>query len=123
MGGLIVLDGSTFFVSDPTGDVEAVRAEGFFHEDMRHLSRWRLLVDGEPPRTLSSANVDYYSARVLGSVRHDDDGAPTLAVRRERFVSGGIHEDVFAVGKQQLTGRSRAVLLRNRAAGLPAHSR
>ncbi|MBA2641557.1 MAG: hypothetical protein H0U82_01355 [Actinobacteria bacterium] len=85
---LTVLDGSTFFVSDPSGDVEAEHADGFFHADMRHLSTWRLFVDGESPRTLSSETVDYYSARVIGGVSRDGEDA-TTAVRRERFVSGG----------------------------------
>ena len=35
---LVVLDGSTFFVSAPSGDVAGVEAEGFFHADVRHLS-------------------------------------------------------------------------------------
>jgi len=91
---LTVLDGSTFFVSDPSGDVEAEHADGFFHVDMRHLSTWRLLVDGESPRTLSSETVDYYSARVIGGVSRDGEDATTV-VRRERFVSGGVHEDVM----------------------------
>ncbi len=94
MAHLTVLDGSTFFVSDSSGDVEAVRADGFFHADMRHLSTWRLLVDGESPRTLASGTVDYYSARVVGGVWQDGDDA-TIAVKRERFVSGGVHEDLI----------------------------
>ncbi len=36
---LVVLDGSTFFVSAPTGDVEPrADANGLFYADMRHLS-------------------------------------------------------------------------------------
>ncbi|HEY8777769.1 MAG TPA: glycogen debranching N-terminal domain-containing protein, partial [Gaiellaceae bacterium] len=73
---------------------EAVHAEGFFHADMRHLSTWRLLVHGESPRTLASETVDYYSARVVGGVWQDGDDA-TIAVKRERFVSGGVHEDLI----------------------------
>ena len=38
VAGLTALDGSTFFVSDASGDLDAERADGFFHEDMRHLS-------------------------------------------------------------------------------------
>jgi glycogen debranching enzyme len=93
---LTILDGSTFFVSDVTGDVEAVRAEGFFHADMRHLSRWLLRIEGEQPQTLLSRTVDYYSARIAGSacVNADTD-TPTVSVRRERFVSGGVHEDLI----------------------------
>jgi hypothetical protein len=46
MADLTALDGSRFFVFEASGDLEAERAEGFFHEDVRHLSRWRLLLDG-----------------------------------------------------------------------------
>jgi glycogen debranching enzyme len=93
---LIVLDGSTFFVSDPTGDVDTRpgtdRVEGLFHSDVRHLARWSLLVDGRPIDVLSSRNVDYYSARVLGTPA--DRGA-AVTVRRERVVADGVHEDIW----------------------------
>ena len=56
---LTVLDGSSFFVSDPAGDVEpGPEANGYFFSDMRHLSMWRLLINGEPSRGLSSRVVD-----------------------------------------------------------------
>ena len=38
---LTILDGNTFFVSDPAGDVQPSQVpNGFFHGDMRHLSTW-----------------------------------------------------------------------------------
>jgi hypothetical protein len=86
-GSLIILDGCTFMYSDSAGDVESQEAEGFFYEDVRHLSRWHVLVDGKPLEPLSSRRVDYYSARIVA-------GDETLAVRRDRFVSEGMHEDV-----------------------------
>src|SRR5207302_2990591 len=39
---LITLDGSTFWYTDPNGDVEARQHEGFFYEDVRHLSSWHV---------------------------------------------------------------------------------
>ena len=108
-GDLTIVDGSTFFVSDPSGDVEATRAEGFFHTDMRHLSRLRLWIDGERPRTLSARTVDYYSARVVSDACVDaDTDAPAIGVRRERFVADGLHEDVVL---ENLTGSRRRVEL------------
>jgi glycogen debranching enzyme len=91
-----VLDGSTFFVSEPSGDVDALpdspRVRGLFHSDVRHLSRWSLLVDDQPIMKLSSRNADYYSARVVGtSARH---GA-AVTIRRERIVADGVHEDIW----------------------------
>src|SRR5918995_5514006 len=107
MTQLIALDGSTFFVADLSGDVEAQRADGFFHCDMRHLSHWKLLANGEPPRRLSSNNVDYYSARVVGAVWENGD-PPTVGVRRDRFVADGVHEDFVL---ENLTDEPRAVEL------------
>src|SRR4051812_45988513 len=86
-GDLIILDGCTFMYSDACGDVEAEEAEGFFYKDVRHLSSWHVRVDGQPIEPLSSRRVDYYSARVVG-------GDENIGVRRDRFVSEGMHEDV-----------------------------
>jgi N-terminal domain of (some) glycogen debranching enzymes len=44
------LEGRTFMVSDVRGDVDARSDEpgGLFYRDMRHLSRWKLLLNGRP---------------------------------------------------------------------------
>jgi hypothetical protein len=96
---LIILDGTTFMYSEPCGDVEAEEAEGFFYEDVRHLSRWLLRIDGRPLEPLTSRAVDYYSARIVGTRRGDGDGSP-LSVRRDRFVTEGMHEDVVVENLQ-----------------------
>jgi glycogen debranching enzyme len=93
LGQLIVLDGCTFFISDETGDTSSDSTEGFFNEDVRHLSRWELLVDGKPIDVLTSKRVDYYSARIVAGTRNDKP----IAVRRDRFVTDGFHEDVEVV--------------------------
>src|SRR3989440_6119964 len=93
---LTVLDGNTFFVSDPAGDVEPGElVNGFFHADMRHLSRWRLLVNGQPVHVLTSRTVDYYSAAVFATLASVSVGEnPPLSIRRDRFVASGVHEDL-----------------------------
>jgi len=90
MADLTILDGSTFFYSEASGDVDAERHEGFFHEDVRHLSLWQLLVDGEPIDLLTGTTVDYYSARIVGRAPNDKP----VTVRRDRFVTDGFHEDL-----------------------------
>jgi glycogen debranching enzyme len=95
-GDLIVLDGNTFFVSDAAGDVEpGTDANGFFHADMRHLSTWRLFVNGAPLHVLTSRTVDYYSASVFGTLATVSVGEnPPISIRRDRFVARGVHEDL-----------------------------
>src|SRR5919202_4987082 len=96
MADLTVLDGNPFFVSDPAGDVEpAEMPNGFFHADMRHLSRWRLLVNGQPIHVLTSRTVDYYSAAIFATLASVSVGEnPPISIRRDRFIARGVHEDL-----------------------------
>ncbi|TMD43239.1 MAG: amylo-alpha-1,6-glucosidase [Chloroflexi bacterium] len=93
---LTVLDGNTFFVSDRAGDVEpGDLPNGFFHADMRHLSKWRLLVNGRPTHVLTSRSVDYYSAAIFATLASVNVGEnPSISIRRDRFVAIGLHEDL-----------------------------
>jgi glycogen debranching enzyme len=91
---LILLDGCTFFYSDEKGDADAQDADGFFYHDVRHLSRWHVRLDGRLVEPLTSRRVDYYSARVVGTPKDDGAGTSPIAVRRDRFVTEGVHEDV-----------------------------
>jgi glycogen debranching enzyme len=104
---LIILDGCTFFFSDGSGDVEAVGPQGLFYRDVRHLSRWLLRLDGRPVEPLSSRRVDYYSARVVGAATDDGD-APPVSVRRDRFVTEGVYEEIHL---ENLTTERQAVRL------------
>ena len=88
---LVLVDGTTFFASEQTGDVEARGHEGFFFEDVRHLSRWRLLLDGSPLTELTGRAVDHFSGRMVSA---PEGGDPEVSVRRDRFVTDGFHEDV-----------------------------
>src|SRR5919108_4284774 len=91
---LIILDGSTFWYSDENGDLEAEEHEGFFYEDVRHISRWHLRLNGHELKPLTSRRVDYYSARIVCKSEADGDDDIPVAVRRDRFVTEGAHEDI-----------------------------
>ena len=92
---LVVLDGSTFFVSNSAGDMDGGEGEGFFFADTRHLSTWRVLVDGSPIRVLTSRALEYYAARVVGTLSEARVGLnPPITVRRDRIVADGVHEDI-----------------------------
>jgi glycogen debranching enzyme len=105
---LILVDGATFVFSDPNGDVEAEKPEGYFYEDVRHLSRWCLTLNGKPLQTLTSRVVDYFSARIVGAPEGDEQ--PTLSLRRDRFVSEGFHEDLVVTNHGEAEERVRLEL-------------
>src|SRR3954471_6171972 len=107
MGGddVITLDGATFFYSCPNSDVDGRDGQGLFFRDVRHLSLWMLRIDGEQLVPLTSRRVDYYSQRVVVT----SPGAkerPPVTVRRDRFVSDGVHEDIVI---ENLSSRRRRV--------------
>ena len=93
MSDLVVLNGSTFFVSYAVGDADGRRTEGLFHDDVRHLSLWRLLVEGEPLRVLTSRLAAHHTGNVFGTLPRAQIGDnPPISVRRDRMVSVGMHE-------------------------------
>jgi glycogen debranching enzyme len=92
-----VLEGNTFVVSRPNGDVDAGPGEphGLFHRDTRHLSRWLLTVDGKPLDALSTDDTKSFLAGfflVPGTGSEYTDA--TLSVIRRRVVGDGFFEEV-----------------------------
>jgi glycogen debranching enzyme len=94
-GSIQVLEGSTFMLSDPRGDVFDGSVAGLYHEDTRHLNRFVLTVNGEAPTVLTSNEVDYYSA-VFFLTNPDLDGiaGKSLTIQRHRFVGDGMRETI-----------------------------
>ena len=89
---LMLIDGGTLFLSHLSGDVTAGEPLGYFFHDVRHISQWELLVDGEPLDPLLSDAIDYYAGRIVAATSTGDD--PDLSVSRDRFVMDGFHEDI-----------------------------
>jgi glycogen debranching enzyme len=92
-GAIQVLEGSTFMLSDPLGDVYEGSVAGLYHEDTRHLNRFVLTIGGAEPSMLTSREIDYYSAAFF-TTNPDLDGIPakSLTIRRHRFVGDGMRE-------------------------------
>jgi len=93
-----VLDGSSFAVSDPQGDIAAAGDQmlGVFFRDTRHLSRWQLRINGRATDALSGATPGYDQAVFFlvpdtGTVYTN----PTLAVIRRRRIGDGLREDLL----------------------------
>jgi glycogen debranching enzyme len=92
-----ILDGSTFLVSDPNGDIDAKpdQPQGLFFKDMRHLSKWKLTINGIALDVLTTDTIEYYfaqhfCAQPTGTIYKN----PTLSVVRRRFVGNGFVEDL-----------------------------
>jgi hypothetical protein len=96
-----VLDGNNFVVSDSHGDIDdAARfpPHGFFAEDTRFVSRWRLSVQGQPTDILSHAHVDYFVAQFfLVSPSESFHAAPPLGIIRQRLLGDVWMEDLVIV--------------------------
>ena len=94
-GAIAILEGRTFMFSDSHGDVPPRSIGGFVHDDTRFLSQWELTVNGRPLTLLKSGTVDHYSAAFF-LANPDMPNLPSnrLAVRRLRFVGGGLLEQI-----------------------------
>ena len=91
---LTILQGSTFCICDERGDI-CGQTGGFFAEDTRFLSLFRLTMNGERPLLLSSGTVEHYSAAFY--LRNPlADGLPqdSLAIVRERRVADDMHDRI-----------------------------
>ncbi|GII21045.1 amylo-alpha-1,6-glucosidase [Planosporangium mesophilum] len=103
--GLVqTLDGNTFVVSDPQGDIEASFTEptGLFSYDTRFLSTWALTVDGRRLTMLSTDDLEYYETRFFlvaapSSVYVD----AKQSVIRQRTVCDGLHERLTVLNHQE----------------------
>ena len=90
-----LIEGSTFCISEPSGDIVPDRSHGLFVRDTRMLSRWELRVDGIEPQPLSVQQAEPYAATFLGRMPPRAGRADsTMLVVRRRYVGDGMREDI-----------------------------
>jgi glycogen debranching enzyme len=90
-----LIEGSTFCISDPGGDIQPDRPHGLFVRDTRMLSRWELTVDGEEPQALTVYLDEPFAATFLGRMPPKAGRADsTMLVVRRRYVGDGMREDI-----------------------------
>lgn len=94
-GAVTVLEGSSFCVSAPNGDLDELAPHGVFFGDTRILSRWNLLVNNAPVQALGAVVREPYRAVFVGRSPYPA-GVPdsVLVVERDRRVGTGVREDV-----------------------------
>jgi glycogen debranching enzyme len=97
---LVVREGPTFLVTDPDGNVSAGNrfGHGIYHADTRHLSAYRLTLNGvRPVMLLSTAELGYAMEQVMTNPKltlADGSVVPrgVVEIRRQRVVQGNITE-------------------------------
>ncbi|MGH3301397.1 MAG: amylo-alpha-1,6-glucosidase [Streptosporangiaceae bacterium] len=107
-----LIEGSTFCISEPGGDVVPDRSQGLFVRDTRMLSRWELTVDGIEPQPLSVQQSEPYGASFLGRMPPAAGKADsTLLVIRRRYVGDGMREDITLRNTSTKARRFRLALI------------
>jgi glycogen debranching enzyme len=95
-GTVTLVEGSTFCISQSSGDILPGEPQGLFVQDTRVLSGWSLTVDGRPAEPLTVQQADPYAAAFLGRLP-PPPGAPPDAVMlvvRRRYIGDGMREDI-----------------------------
>jgi len=89
-------------VSQPDARIDSAADEGFFARDTRFVSGYALWVNGRPPVLLNSSPIQFFSSRYefTNDELLDTWGtipAHSLAIRLDRTVDEGVHEDLDIV--------------------------
>ncbi|WP_458113066.1 amylo-alpha-1,6-glucosidase [Arthrobacter sp. R1-13] len=96
LGATVTLvEGSSFCISLPNGDIFPEHPHGAFYLDTRILSGWRLTVNGQAIEPLAAETKEPYRALLAGRIPRADGYADSpLIVERLREVGAGIQEQV-----------------------------
>ena len=90
VGSLMLVKGSSFVVSAPSGDIVPPGAHGLFVRSRRALNRWQLSIDGRPLQPLSADPTTSSSATVVARTAPGPGHAASdvLVVLRRRIGDG-----------------------------------
>jgi hypothetical protein len=105
--GVTLVEGSSFCVCDPSGDMRDGSPQGVFFRDTRIISRWQVTLDGEPVETLAVLTQEPWRATFVGrAAPRPGRVESTLLLRRDRYVGQGMREDLTL---ENLAGEPAAV--------------
>jgi glycogen debranching enzyme len=94
-GTVTLVEGSSFCISLPNGDIQSEHPHGVFVQDTRILSDWNLTINGQALEPLAAEIKEPYRALFVGRVPRTDGYADSpLIVERLREVGAGIQEQV-----------------------------
>src|SRR5664279_1872641 len=92
---ITLVEGSTFCISDPVGNIAPRAAQGLFVRDTRVVSGWRLRLADRELQVLSVQHGDPFAATFVCTAMPDGGASATsVVVVRERYVGNGMREDI-----------------------------
>ena len=110
-GTLTMVEGSSFCICLPTGDLGGIEPHGVFFRDTRILSRWDLRIDGEIPEPLAAMTPDPYPGTFVARLPRRAGRTDTnLLVERHRRVGTacGTTSSSGTTGRSPRPARSRS---------------
>lgn len=108
---VVVSAGSVFAVSSRSGDIEAGTTQGFYADDTRFLSSYRLKLNGREPESTGAGTFDNSMASFYqSSVRGRSLPPGSVSLTRDRYVALGLHEDITLVNHSSKTKSVRLEL-------------
>lgn len=94
-GTVTLVEGSSFCISLPNGNIHPESSHGVFFQDTRILSGWKLTINGQSLEPLAAETKEPYRALFACRVtRLDGYADSTLLVERLREVGPGILEEI-----------------------------
>lgn len=93
----LLVHAGTFAALDGRGDITGTRGrspDGLFVRDARHLSRWRLTIDGAAPTALVPGDPTGGTTAVLTASSTRDEPSDWTLLRRQALVQGRLVERV-----------------------------
>jgi glycogen debranching enzyme len=108
---IYTIAGRAFCVSGRSGNIAPIGLQGFFNDDTRFLSGFRLRVNGVDPQVVDAMSLDadeavfFLRTRAPEQAPHDEPG---LIIIRHRYQGPTVHEDVIIDNR---TGESTAATI------------
>jgi glycogen debranching enzyme len=94
-GLVTLLEGTTFCICDPSGDMHPGGAQGLFVRDTRLISRFELSINGHSPEPLTPQSREPFACTFLSRMPPAAGMADsTMLVTRRRVLNDGMHEEI-----------------------------
>jgi glycogen debranching enzyme len=90
-----LVEGGSFCVCQRNGDILPGGAQGVYYADTRLVSRWELRIDDAPLESMKVVPGEpYHSAFLARTPPRPGRADSTMLVIRDRYIGGGLREDV-----------------------------